>query len=54
MAAVEYSTCATKSAILALAQQNPDFAAFYSEYHDQIVLSVPLPTDFWNDVITLT
>ena len=52
MSTVE-SNYTAKSAILALAQQNPDFAEFYSQYQDQIVLSAPLPTDFWDDVITL-
>ena len=36
---------------MTLAQQNPDFADFYLQYQDQIVLPAPLPIDFWDDVI---
>lgn len=53
MSTVEYSTYAKKSTILALAQQDPGFAEFYSQYQDQIVLLAPLPIDFWNDVIVI-
>ena len=53
MAIVEYSTCASKSTILALAQRDPSFAEFYLQYQDQIDLSAPLPSDFWDDVIAI-
>lgn len=51
MTTVEYSTYAKKSKILALAQQDPGFVDFYLQYQDQIDLPVPLPIDFWDDVI---
>lgn len=51
MTTVEYSTYAQKSTILALAQQDPGFAEFYSQYQNQIVPSAPLPIVFWDDVI---
>ncbi len=50
---IEYSTYATKRTILALAQQDPSFAEFYLRYQDQIVLSAPLPADFWDAVIAI-
>ena len=53
MPTVEYSTYAKKSIILALAQQDPGFTEFDSQYQDQIVLSAPLPIDFWDDVIVI-
>lgn len=53
MPAVEYSTYAKKSTILALAQRDPGFAEFYLQYQDQIVLPAPLPIDFWDDVIAI-
>lgn len=53
MPTVEYSTYAKKSTILALAQRDPDFAGFYLQYQDQIVLPAPLPADFWDDVIAI-
>lgn len=53
MPTVEYSTYAKKSTILALAQRDPDFAEFYLQYQDQIVLPAPLPADFWDDVIAI-
>lgn len=51
MPTVEYSTYTKKSTILALAQQDPSFAEFYLQYHEQIVPLAPLPIDFWDDVI---
>lgn len=54
MPTVEYSTYTSQSTILALAQRDPGFAAFYSQYQDEIILPAPLPVDFWNDVITIT
>lgn len=53
MPTVEYSTYAKKSTILALAQQDPGFAEFYSQYQNQVVLPAPLPIDFWDDVIAI-
>ena len=53
MPTVEYSTYAKKSTILALAQRDPSFAEFYLQYQDQLVLSAPLPIDFWDDVIAI-
>ena len=53
MPTVEYSTYAQKSTILALAQRDPGFAEFYSQYQGQIVLLAPLPIDFWDDVIVM-
>lgn len=53
MTTVEYSTYASKSTILALVQQDPGFAEFYSQYQDQIVLPAPLPIDFWEKVIAI-
>lgn len=53
MPTVEYSTYVKKSTILALAQQDPNFAEFYMQYQDQIVLPAPLPIDFWDDVIVI-
>lgn len=53
MTTVEYSTYVKKSTILALAQRGPGFAEFYSQYQDQIVLSAPLPIEFWDDVIII-
>jgi len=38
---------------LALAQRDPGFAEFYLQYQDHIVLSAPLPVDFWDDVIAI-
>ena len=43
MPTVEYSTYAKKSTILALAQRDPDFAGFYLQYQDQIVLPAQSP-----------
>lgn len=51
MTTVECSAYAPKSTIVALAQRDPSFAEFYLQYQDQIVLSAPLPTDFWGDII---
>ena len=53
MPTAEYSTYAQKSTILTLAQRNPSFAEFYSQYQDQIVLSAPLPIDLWGDVLAI-
>ena len=52
-AAIEYSTYAKKSTILTLAQQDPGFTDFYLQYQDQIVLTTPLPIDFWDNVIAI-
>ncbi|MDE7245785.1 MAG: hypothetical protein K2O18_17670 [Oscillospiraceae bacterium] len=53
MPTVEYSTYIQKSTILALAQRDPGFAEFYSQYQDKIVLPAPLPIDFWDNVIAI-
>lgn len=53
MPTVEYSTYAKKSTILALAQQGPGFAEFYSQYQNQVVLPAPLPVGFWDNVIAI-
>lgn len=53
MPTVEYSAYPSKSTILALAQREPGFAEFYSQYQDQIVLPAPLPAGFWDDVIAI-
>lgn len=53
MSTVDYSTYAQKSTILSLAQRDPSFAEFYSQYQDQIVLPAPLPIGFWDDVIAI-
>lgn len=53
MTTVEFSTYVQKSTLLALAQQDPGFAEFYSQYQDQINLSAPLPAGFWEDVIAI-
>lgn len=53
MTTAEYSIYALKSTILALAQQDPGFAEFYSQYQDRIVPSGPLPIDFWDEVIAI-
>ena len=47
----EYSTRSKESAIWALAQQDPGFAAFYAEYREKITLTAPLPPDLLDDVI---
>lgn len=53
MPTAEYSTYAQKSTILALAQRDSNFAEFYLQYQDQIILPAPLPVDFWDDVIAI-
>lgn len=53
MSTAEYSTYTKQSTILSLAQRDPGFAEFCLQYQDQIVLSAPLPIDFWDDVIVI-
>lgn len=53
MSTVEYSTHVYKSIILALAQQDPNFAEFYLQYQNQIVLHESLPAEFWDNMITI-
>lgn len=48
----EYSKHAKETAIWALAQQNPDFAAFYEEYKEKVTLAEPLPGELIDGVIT--
>lgn len=48
---VEYSKHAKETAIWALAQQYPDFAAFYAEYQGKITLTEPLPNEFVDGII---
>lgn len=47
----EYPIRSKEIAIWALAQQNPEFAAFCAKYQKEITLTTPLPADFVNDVI---
>ena len=47
----EYSTRSKESTLWALAQQDPGFAAFYTEYREKITLTAPLPTEFLDGVI---
>lgn len=51
MPVTEYSAHAQKSAILALAQRDPGFAEFYSQYQDTLIPPAPLPAGFWDDVM---
>lgn len=53
MTTVEYTTYVKKGTILTLAQRDPSFVEFYSQYQDQIILPAPLPIDFWDDVIAI-
>lgn len=48
---VEYPIRNKEITIWALAQQNPEFAAFCAKYQKEITLTTPLPTDFVDDVI---
>ena len=47
----EYSTRSKESTLWALAQQDPGFAAFYTEYREKITFTAPLPADLLDDVI---
>ena len=47
----EYSTRSKESALWALAQQDPDFSAFYTEYREKITLTAPLPIELLDDVV---
>lgn len=47
------STYAKESTIWALAQQDPEFTAFYSQYQEQLTLTVPLPAVFLDAVIAV-
>lgn len=49
--ATEYSTRSKESTLWALAQQDPDFAAFYTEYREKITLTAPLPAELLDGVI---
>ena len=51
MPATEYSTRSKESALWALAQQDPGFSAFYTEYREKIILTAPLPAEFLDGVI---
>ena len=47
----EYSTRSKESALWALAQQDPDFSAFYTEYREKITLTTPLPVELLDGVV---
>ena len=47
----EYSTRSKESALWALAQQDPDFSAFYTEYREKITLTAPLPVELLDGVV---
>ena len=47
----EYSTRSKESALWALAQQDPDFSAFYTEYREKITLTSPLPVELLDGVV---
>ena len=51
MPTAEYPAHVQKIAIYALAQRDPGFAEFYSQYQDQLVPPAPLPAEFWDEVI---
>lgn len=53
MPTVESSAYVPKKTIFVLAQRDPGFAEFYSQYQDQIVPSAPPPAGFWDDVIAI-
>ena len=47
----EYSTRSKEGALWALAQQDPDFSAFYTEYREKITLTTPLPVELLDGVV---
>ena len=47
----EYSTRSKESALWALAQQDPGFTAFYTEYREKITLTTPLPVELLDGVV---
>ena len=49
--ATEYSTRGKESSLWALAQQDPGFAAFYTEYREKITLTAPLPVELLDGVV---
>ena len=49
--ATEYSTRSKESALWALAQQDPDFSAFYTEYREKVTLTAPLPVELLDGVL---
>ena len=49
--AAEYSTRSKESTLWALAQQDPDFSAFYTEYREKITLAAPLPAELLDGVV---
>lgn len=49
--ATEYSVRSKESTLWALAQQDPGFTAFYTEYREKITLTAPLPADLLDGVI---
>ena len=49
--ATEYSARSKESALWALAQQDPDFSAFYTEYREKITLTAPLPVELLDGVV---
>ena len=51
--ATEYSTRSKESTIWALAQQDPDFAAFFTEYREKITFAASLPPDLVDGVIEI-
>ena len=49
--ATEYSVRSKESTLWALAQQDPGFTAFYTEYREKITLTAPLPAELLDGVI---
>ena len=49
--ATESSAQSKESTLWALAQQDPGFAAFYTEYREKIILTAPLPAELLDGVI---
>ena len=49
--ATESSAQSKESTLWALAQQDPGFAAFYTEYREKLTLTAPLPAEFLDGVI---
>ena len=49
--ATEHSVRSKESTLWALAQQDPGFTAFYTEYREKITLTAPLPAELLDGVI---
>ena len=49
--ATEYSTRSKESTLWVLAQQDPGFAAFYTEHREKITLTAPLPVELLDGVV---